>query len=98
MLSTIPSTPRVRLREWVSPLRTRCKGPPVAICLELKQGPLVSALRQHDCLGLLPVHPLPLARSREAFPPSQAQDDPPDAALQLELWLKQRAKLKPVPP
>ena len=39
-----------------------------------------------------------MARSREAFTPSQAKDDPPDAALQLELLLKQRDKLKPLPP
>jgi transposase len=31
---------------WVSMLRTRFNGQPVAICLERDKGPLVSALRQ----------------------------------------------------
>jgi transposase len=84
--------------EWVSTLRTRFKGQPIAICLELTKGPLVSALRQHDFLVLFPVNPLTLARYREAFTPSQAKDDPTDAELQLELLLKHRDKLKPLQP
>ena len=31
---------------WVHTLRTRCNGHPVAVCLELHKGPIVSALRQ----------------------------------------------------
>ena len=62
--------------EWVSPLRTRFKGQPIVICLELNKGPIVSALRQHDFLVLFPVNLLTLARYREAFTPSQAKDDP----------------------
>ena len=30
---------------WVQSLRTRCNGQPVAVCLELNKGPIVSALR-----------------------------------------------------
>ena len=41
------------LDEWVSTVRTRCKGQPMAICLARKKGPLVSARRQHDLLGAL---------------------------------------------
>ena len=37
---------------------------------------MVSALRQYDFLGLLPVTPLTLAKYREAFTPSRAKDDP----------------------
>ena len=33
------------MNAWVQTLRTRCNGQPVAVCLELTQGPLVSALR-----------------------------------------------------
>ena len=62
--------------EWVSTLRARFKAQPMAICLELNTGPLVSALRKDDCLVLFPVNPLTLARYREAFAPSQAKDDP----------------------
>jgi transposase len=84
--------------EWVSTLRTRFKAQPIAICLELNKGPLVSALRKYDCLVLFPVNPLTLARYREAFTPSQAQDDPTDAELLLDLLRKPRDKLSPLQP
>jgi transposase len=84
--------------EWVHTLRTRFKGQPVAICLELTKGPIVSALRKYDCLVLFPVNPLTLARYREAFAPSHAKDDPTDAELQLELLLTHRDKLTPLKP
>src|SRR5215813_7640324 len=77
------------LDAWVTTLRTRCNGHPVAMCLARNQGPLVSAVRQYDFLGLFPLNPLRLARSRDACTPSQAQDDPTDAALQLALLLPQ---------
>jgi Transposase/Transposase IS116/IS110/IS902 family len=86
------------LDEWVSTWRARCKGPSMAICLELNTGPLVSALRTSDCLVRLPVNPLTLARSREAFAPSQAQDDPTDAALPRDLLLTPRDQLTPLQP
>jgi transposase len=83
---------------WVSTLRTRFPGQPMAICLELNKGPLVSALRQYDFLVLFPINPLMLARYREAFTPSQAKDDPTDAELLLELLRKHRDTLKPLQP
>ena len=83
---------------WVTTLRTRFNGQPVAICLELTKGPLVSALRTYDFLVLFPINPLTLARYREAFTPSRAKDDPTDAALQLELLLTHRDKLQPLQP
>jgi transposase len=83
---------------WVTTLRTRFSGQPIAICLELTKGPLVSALRTYDFLVLFPINPLMLARYREAFTPSRAKDDPTDAALQLELLLTHRDKLQPLQP
>jgi transposase len=83
---------------WVTTLRTRFNGQPVAICLELTKGPLVSALRTYDFLVLFPINPLMLARYREAFTPSRAKDDPTDAALQLELLRTHRDKLQPLNP
>src|SRR5262245_1522089 len=83
---------------WVTTLRTRFSGQPIAICLELTKGPLVSALRKYDFLVLFPVNPLTLARYREAFTPSQAKDDPTDAELLLELLLKHRDQLSPLQP
>src|SRR5438132_11033133 len=83
---------------WVTTLRTRFNGQPIAVCLELDKGPLVSALRKYDFLVLFPINPLTLARYREAFTPSRAKDDPTDAALQLELLLTHRDKLQPLKP
>src|SRR5919205_2171633 len=83
---------------WVTTLRTRFHGHPVALCLELTPGPLVSALRKYDFLVLFPINPLTLARYREAFTPSRAKDDPTDAELQLEMLLTHRDKLSPLNP
>jgi transposase len=83
---------------WVHTLRTRFNGQPVAVCLELNKGPIVSALRQYEFLVLFPVNPLTLAKYREAFTPSRAKDDPTDAELQVELLLKHRDKLTPLTP
>src|SRR5215510_12272078 len=83
---------------WVTTLRKRFHGQPVAICLELNKGPLVFALRKYDFLVLFPINPLTLARYREAFTPSRAKDDPSDAELQLELLLTHRDKLQPLSP
>src|SRR5438876_7487798 len=83
---------------WGTTLRTRCNGQPVAICLALTQGPLVSALRKDDFLVLFPLNPLTLARYRAAFTPSRAKDDPTDAALQLALLRTHRDTLQPLNP
>src|SRR5262245_5608476 len=83
---------------WVTTLRTRFHGHPVAVCLELNKGPLVFALRTYDFLILFPLNPLTLARYREAFTPSRANADPTDAARQLALRLTPRDKLQPLHP
>src|SRR5262245_49991853 len=57
------------MNAWGQTLRTRFTGQPVAVGLELTKGPIGSALRTSDCLGLFPVHPLPVATYREALPP-----------------------------
>src|SRR5919108_3696010 len=83
---------------WARALQKRFAGHPVAVGLELNNGPLVYALRTYACLVRFPVNPGTLAKYREAFTPSHAKDDPTDAALQLELLLKHRDKLKPLKP
>jgi transposase len=87
-----------KINAWVQTLRTRFNGQPVAVCLELTKGPIVSALRNYDFLVLFPVNPLTVAKYREAFTPSRAKDDPTDAELQVELLLKHRDKLTPLSP
>src|SRR5713101_8996240 len=86
------------INAWVQTLRTRFNGQPVAVCLELNKGPIVSALRTYDFLVLFPVNPFTLAKYREAFTPSRAKDDPTDAELQVEILLKHRDKLTPLVP
>jgi hypothetical protein len=49
------------LREWADSLRERFGGAPVAVCIELSQGPIVSALLEHDFFVLFPVQPTTLA-------------------------------------
>ena len=83
---------------WVQTLRTRFHGQPVAVCLELQKGPIVSALRASDCLVLFPVHPFTLAQYRAALTPSHATDAPTDAELQVELLLTHRDTLTPLSP
>ena len=83
---------------WVQTLRTRFHGHPVAVCLALNKGPIVSAWRTYAFLVLWPVNPLTVARDREAFIPSRANDDPSDAELQVELLRKHRDKLQPLQP
>ena len=83
---------------WGHTLRTRCHGPPVAVCLELQKGPIVSALRPEDCLVRWPVHPRTVAQYRDALPPSRATDAPTDAALQGEILRQHRDTLTPLAP
>ena len=96
-LLSLAQSPEER-NAWLQTLRTRCNGQPVAVCLELQKGPSVSALRHDDCLVLFPVPPLTVATSRDACTPSRAQDDPTDAALQVEIRLQHRDKLTPLSP
>jgi hypothetical protein len=58
----------------------------------------VSAWRTDDFLVRLPVHPLTVAKDRDALTPSRAQDDPTAAALPVDLLRKHRDTRKPVPP
>jgi transposase len=86
------------IHAWGQTLRTRFHGQPVAVCLELNKGPIVSALRAYDFLVLFPVNPFTLAKYRDACTPSHAKDDPTDAELQVELLRTHRDKLTPLSP
>lgn len=86
------------IQAWAEKLRERFGGAPIAVGLELAQGPIVSALLEHDFFVLFPVQPTMLARYRSAFTPSRAKDDPTDAELALELLLRHSDKLKRLEP
>ena len=84
------------IEEWANKLRERFGGRRIAVCLELSQGPIVSALLEHDIFVIYPVNPSTLAKYRRAFTPSRAKDDPTDAAIALELLRRHPEKLKPL--
>ena len=81
---------------WARRLRERFGGRPIAVCVELAQGPIVSALLEYDFFVIFPVNPSMLAKYRRAFVPSGAKDDPTDAALALELLRRHPEKLAPL--
>jgi transposase len=92
--STIPHSAE-SLQDWINALRTRFGGRPVAIALEAKHAPVVHALMQVEFITLYPVNPKTSACYRQAFNPSGAKDDIPDADLLLDLLRVHRDQLTP---
>jgi transposase len=84
------------LEAWVARLRERFAGAPVALVVELEEGPIVSALLEHDFIVVFPVRPGTVAGYRKTFVPSNAKDDPTDAELMLELLLRHPEQLPPL--
>ena len=91
--SIVRHTPEA-IGEWVRALRRRFRGEPVAVCIEIARGPLVSALLMYDFLVIFPVNPHSLALYRKAWASSGAKDDPSDARLALEVLTRHRDKLE----
>ena len=92
--SSIPHSAE-SLQDWINALRKRFGGRPVAIALEAKHAPVVHALMQVEFITLYPVNPKTSACYRQAFNPSGAKDDLPDADLLLDLLRTHRDKLTP---
>jgi transposase len=86
------------IEEWALALQKRFNNQPIAICLELKAGPIVYALLKYNFIVLYPIPPKALAKYREAFTQSGAKDDPTDAFLQLDYLVKHPSVLKPLVP
>jgi hypothetical protein len=93
----LPHTPE-DIDAWARELGTRFEQRPVAVCVELSRGPVVSALQKYDFFVLFPVHPGTLAKYRAAWSPSGKKDDLTDAALALEVVIKHRDKLRRLRP
>lgn len=94
---TVKHTPE-DLDALLSTLRARFEGKPVAVCLEISRGPLVSVLLRYPFVTVFPVNPQTLAKYREAWAPSGAKDDPSDAKLALEVLMKHGDKLTALVP
>lgn len=86
------------IEAWALALQKRFNGQPVAICLELKSGPVVNALLKYSFIVLFPIPPKALAKYREAFTQSGAKDDPSDAWLQLDYLIKHKSALRVLNP
>lgn len=93
----VPHTPE-EIDAWAQELASRFSRRPIAVCLELTKGPLVSALQKYDFFVLFPVDPSALAKYRAAWSPSGKKDDRSDAALALEIVLRHRDKLRRLRP
>lgn len=86
------------IKAWAEQLQQRFNGAPVAVSVELREGPIVWALLEHDFFVLFPVQPTTVGRYRSAFRPSGAKDDPTDAEVILELLVRHRDKLQRLQP
>src|SRR5438093_11725892 len=63
---TLEQKPEV-IGSWVAKLRQRFGGRPLAVAVEQSRGALIHALLNYDCLVIYPLHPVMVAKFREAF-------------------------------
>lgn len=82
------------ISDWVHSLCRRFPDTQIAVCLEQSRGALIYALMKFEFLTLVPVNPKQLARFREALGSSGAKDDPQDAELLAELFVKHGERLR----
>lgn len=95
--SQIQHTPAA-IAAWVKTLQRRFGRQPIAVCCELRKGPLVYALAKYPQLVLFPLNPASVANYREAFAPSHAKDDPSDAELQVDFLQRHFERFSPLLP
>jgi len=86
-----------RIEQWARSMHERFGGP-IAVALELSEGPIVYALQKYDFFVIFPINPTSLSKYRETFKPSGAKDDPSDAELALDLLVRHRERFKPLKP
>lgn len=83
---------------WVAELRERFGGQPIALGVEQSRGALIHTLLEYDFIDLYPIHPMTVAKFREAFKFSGAKSDPLDTEQILEILTKHIDLLKPLRP
>jgi len=93
----VKNTPEA-MEVWAAQWSARFASRPLAVALEQSRGPLVAMLSKYQQLHLYPVHPLTLAKYREAFFSSRSKSDARDADLLLELLCKHRDHLRRLEP
>jgi transposase len=92
-LCDLDQTPEA-ITHWANSLRERFPQTQIAISVEQSRGALIYALMKFDFLTLVPVNPKQLAKFREALGSSEAKDDPEDAELLAELFVKHGERLR----
>jgi transposase len=97
LYSVIRHTPE-SIQQWAMGLLQRYPNQQVAVCCELKKGPLIYALAKYSHITLFPVNPTTVAQYRKAFANSGAKDDPSDALIQAEILILHRKELSAIKP
>ena len=92
---SLAATPEA-LHGWLNEIEARFGSRPVAVALEGTKGPVFSQLLERPWIRIYGVHPATSKRVREAFTPSGAKDDRPDALVLLDLVENSRHKLRPL--
>lgn len=84
------------LEQWITKIKERFSGKPVAVALEQSRGPLVTFLLSYDWLRIFPINPVTAAKYRQALHPSGAKSDPADSDLLLDIIRLHRSRLRPL--
>jgi len=79
---------------WLKEIGQRYGGRPVALAIEASRGAVIHALVHYPWLIVYPLNPVTSARYRQAFRPSGAKDDLPDAEVLLDLVRHHADKLR----
>lgn len=82
------------LHDWLCSLRDRYPGRRIAVGLEQSRGALAYQLMEYGFVELYFVHPSTVAALRDAWKPSGAKDDPPDARLIMQMVRDHRDQLR----
>jgi len=93
----VENTPEA-VEVWAAQWSVRFNSRPIAVALEQRRGALVAMLSKYRQLHLYPVHPLTLAKYREAWYPSRSKSDAQDADLLLELLCQHRDRIRRLDP
>ena len=97
IVETIRHDPE-EIAQWVSGLKKRFPGHRLLVALEQSRGAVISALAEHQELGLFPINPRQLSSYRDSLFPSGAKSDPGDARLLADFLQQHQHKLRPWQP
>ena len=89
---TLEQKPEV-IGAWMAKLRERFGGRQLAVAVEQSRGALIHALLSYDFIVIYPLHPVTVAKFREAFKSSGAKSDPLDTAQILQSRLASTSRL-----